>query len=407
MLRYFCSIGLLSLLFLAGCDHTPILDSIAPEAITSSKGYFDLLRHQQYGKFEDALDPTIKTPNIHNTLVSMAPLVPAGEPVSVKAVSAKVTCNAGICDNDIVLEYEFPQSWLLVNVVTKRTNNDFSITGFHLNPISESVEETNRFTLVDRKFIQYLFLLPFLLVPLYCLYALLLCIQTKLEIKQKAAWIAGIVLGIFSIDVYWTTGELGFRFFSLHLLSVGISSIPYGSWIVSLSLPVGAIAFPFYRNKLIKTTLQAKIVNKILTDSKRGQLQEEEAAVMQTQEVLQEQAAIPFPPPQESVQEKEAQKEQPKQEKKAESEPEAKAPEAKTKEEPKTQPKKESSQPQNNGHLKSKEPVKDEPKQEQAKAGEEKKAAEVVPQDDKKAQEKKEEKEDKELCTAPASKDGM
>lgn len=272
MVRYFFSIGLLSLLLLTGCNRSPLLDPIAPEAVSSSKSYFELLRHKQYEQIENALDPSIKSPDIRNVMTSMAALVPDEEPVSVKTVGARVSCKENACNNDIVLEYQFPKTWLLVNIVTRKENSNSSITGFHIQTVPESVEETNSFTLIGKKFSQYIILLLAILFPLFSVCVLILCVQTKIEAKKKWPWFVFILIGIGSLDVSWTKGQYAFHLLSFNLLSAGLRAIPYGPWILSISLPLGAILFPIYRIRHLRAKYHAALIDSVQRRGNQGQV---------------------------------------------------------------------------------------------------------------------------------------
>lgn len=88
-----------------------------------------------------------------------------------------------------------------------------------------------------------------ILVPLFTLYALILCIRTKIE-KKKWLWVIFVLAGIASFSVDWTTGQWRIVPLSFQLLGAGASAPPYGPWVISVSLPLGAIIFLLKRKRL-------------------------------------------------------------------------------------------------------------------------------------------------------------
>ena len=91
---------------------------------------------------------------------------------------------------------------------------------------------------------QYAILCAAIGAALISLYALVLCIRTKLP-GRKWPWVVFILLGIGKVWVNWKTGEQGVTPLSVQLFSASSFSAMY--WIVSASVPLGALAFLIYR----------------------------------------------------------------------------------------------------------------------------------------------------------------
>jgi Phospholipase_D-nuclease N-terminal len=85
--------------------------------------------------------------------------------------------------------------------------------------------------------------------PLFTLYALIVCIRTKIE-RRKWLWILFILFGFGRFMVNWTTGSWDFHIFYAQLLSASAGAAFFGPWIISVSLPVGAVFFLSRRKKL-------------------------------------------------------------------------------------------------------------------------------------------------------------
>jgi hypothetical protein len=248
MTRLFSVIGIVLLVLVAGCDRGSYFERMSPEAVSSAKSNFDLLRNHQFEQVEAALDPSLSDPHIDSTLRNMAALIPNQNPESVAAKWVHASCSAHTCDTTVLLEYKYPGERLAVNEVIRLEEGDSSVMGFHIQPIPESVMEANRFTLSGKGTSQYTILALAIFLPLYSLYALVLCLRTK-GLRRKWLWAIFILIGLGRVSVLWTTGLLWFYFFSIQLLSSSAIAQPYCPWVVSVSLPLGAILFMFYRKR--------------------------------------------------------------------------------------------------------------------------------------------------------------
>jgi hypothetical protein len=247
------SVGL-SILFLAGlagCNQANLMATITPpedEAI--ARAYTDDLRQNRLDRIEHDLDPGLKDSNTHGTLASMAAMFPAQEPLSAKVVGFRGFFG-NIKRTEITLEYEFPQKWLLVEVAMQKSGEVTTITGFHITPIADSLENLNRFTLVGKGTTQYAVLLFAVLTPLFTLCVFVLCIKTRMG-KKKWLWLIFILLGIGKVIVNWTTGQAFFTPLAIQVPAAGANAQPYGPWLVYVSIPLGAILFLSMRKRLVE-----------------------------------------------------------------------------------------------------------------------------------------------------------
>jgi hypothetical protein len=249
VLARFAAIGL-SLLSLAGCSPDAFLQKFtSAEDQATAKKYVDYLRHGQYAQIEAVADPGIQGPALHPMLEQMARLIPDEEPSSIKLIAAQTMQGPDGAAKNLTFEYRFGERWLLVNVATQQTQNAFTIVGFNVYPQAQSLQEQNRFTLNGKAAGQYLLLALAVLFPLLTLYALILCVRTKMA-RRKWLWIIFILLGVGQLAVNWTTGEWNFMPLMVQLFSVSALSSGYGPWVVGVSLPLGAIMFLFRRRAL-------------------------------------------------------------------------------------------------------------------------------------------------------------
>jgi len=238
------------------------MDQIAPETNEQAKTEFDFLRHGHFDLVEPALDPSIDRAHLRENLAKMAAMIPAQDPLSVKTVGAYAECDSRKgCQTQVTLEYQFPSKWLLVQLVVHKRDGKSAIKEFDIQTLAESLEQTNRFTLIGKSGFQYAFLFMTIVALGITLYALVLCIRTPLA-RRKWLWILFILFGIGQVEMNWTTGEVSHKIFYVLLLSGGTYGQPYGAWIFMVGVPLGAILFLMLRDRLEKKatsqTLQAE-----------------------------------------------------------------------------------------------------------------------------------------------------
>jgi hypothetical protein len=222
---------------------------VPAEDETISRNYVDLLRQGKFEQIEHDFDPTVVASNPEETLGQMAAIFPNEIPESTKVVGAYVFHGPEYSTTDITLEYQFKNKWLLANVVTKRQNNVFTVLGFHVNSVRDSLENQNRFTLLGKGGVQYLILALAICSLMFSLYVLVLCVRTR-NVKAKWLWILFILAGVGRLAVNWTSGEWAFSVLAIHIPCATAGHPLYASWTVEVFLPLGAILFLNHRWKM-------------------------------------------------------------------------------------------------------------------------------------------------------------
>ena len=159
-MRFKYLVGIAFCSFLIGCDDAAMMKKwTPPEAEANTRNYIELLRQGKFELIEHDLDASVTDSNIRDTLAKMAALFPAGDPESVKVVGAHTFHGQGYSTADITLEYQFPNKWLLASVTTQSKGTVSTITGFHLNPMADSLENLYKFSLFGKSAGQYLVLI--------------------------------------------------------------------------------------------------------------------------------------------------------------------------------------------------------------------------------------------------------
>lgn len=238
-------------LLLAGCNPATLVEKFAsPEEQAVAKQYIALLRAKQYQPIEEAAHPDIAGASLRATLVEMNNAFPAGEPTSTTLVGAYRTYAADESETvNLTYEYGFGEKWLLTNVAVNRKGDKTAIVGFSVIPQPTSLAEQNRFSLAGKTWVQYAVFATALACLMLTLYALALCIRTRLA-GRKWPWILFILVGFGKLAVNWSTGEWAFLPLSVQAFSASATAPVYGAWTVAVSVPVGALVFLALRKRL-------------------------------------------------------------------------------------------------------------------------------------------------------------
>ena len=244
------TLAALALLVVAACNQQSLIQRFAsPEDQANAKEVIDHLRNGDFEEIEKATDSSIGGSSLHDTLVQMAALIPKGDPTSVKLVGAHTMHGPPGTTKDLTFEYDFSGKWLALSVATLEKAGRTTIVGLHVYPETTSLEEENHFSWAGKTAIQYVVLALAVLFPLLTLYALVLCVKTKLP-GRKWPWIVFILLGVGKLSVNWTTGAWGMTLLAVQLFSASAIAPLYGPWIMAVSLPLGAIVFLLRRKSL-------------------------------------------------------------------------------------------------------------------------------------------------------------
>jgi hypothetical protein len=245
--RLFLAVFLFGLI---GCDQTDMIQKIAsPADQVLAKNYIDLLRQKRFEEIEKAMDSSVAKPSLHESLVEMANLIPQGKPLEITLVGAQQMIADDSSTLNLTYEYGFSNKWILTSVAVKNQGGKTTIVGFSVVPQPASLEEQNRFTLIGKTPIQYLVFVLAILLPILTVWALIVCVRTKIK-GRKWPWVVFILFGFGKFAVNWTTGDWGFAPLAFQMLSASAVAPFFGQWTFAISIPVGAIIFLVRRQKL-------------------------------------------------------------------------------------------------------------------------------------------------------------
>jgi hypothetical protein len=149
----------------------------------------------------------------------------------------------------VLLAYQIHDSFgfVLVEFVIRHEQGEFVVERFHVEPLPDDLREIHALRIWDKGPAHWLVLLAVAGELALIVYALVACATTPMR-RRKWLWILFILCGVGNLTFNWTSAELFYRIFNLQLFGIGFSKAgPYAPWTLSLSFPIGALAFLAWR----------------------------------------------------------------------------------------------------------------------------------------------------------------
>lgn len=246
-------------LFVASCSYEGISEKLIPkEESDFAREYLSKVRAKDYEYVKSKLGPEIK-PQLDNDLIDqMAEYFRPGEPISVQIIGSQVNVFNGQWQGNFTFEYEFETGWNIANTALRKVDGDYEVTGVNVYQTEDSQGNINAFTLSSKNLLQYFVLFLAIAVPVFIIVTLVVCVRTPMQ-KKKWLWVIFILLGVGAIQVNWTNGAYALQVLSVQILGASaFSGGPAAPWIISVSIPFGALIFWSRRRKLMLQAEEAK-----------------------------------------------------------------------------------------------------------------------------------------------------
>lgn len=240
--------GLVLVLLLVGCDRQALFERFIPQSdVEFSKQYVEQLRAGDFEAVEAIIDPALRTRQLRAQLEQMAAAFPEENPAEIIPIGVRTVASADTSEVNTALQYSYEDQWLLVNVQQEKSDHGIMVTGFHVQPIPDALQNIHQFTLAGKGTVHYLVLAAAIAVPLLIILALVQCIRTP-KLTGKWLWVIFILPGFTQLTLNWTDGSLVFTPYAVQLLGASrLAASPFSPWMLGVSIPVGAVVFLFLR----------------------------------------------------------------------------------------------------------------------------------------------------------------
>jgi hypothetical protein len=249
-------------LLTASCSYKEMADKLIPkEESQFAQDCLQKLQRKDFDHIKRYIDKSIESQVTDEKLLEVVNYFPSGQLISTELIGSQVNVVNSQWHGNFSFEYHFSDGWALANVVLKKSGDNLSVVGFNVYRTAASQKELNKFTLIGKTALQYLVLIMAVATPLFTLLTTYFCIRTPMP-KRKWLWILFVLVGIGSISVNWTTGQFWFQPVSIKLFSASaMAAGPFAPWIISASIPLGAILFSFKRKRYIQASRANNAIN--------------------------------------------------------------------------------------------------------------------------------------------------
>ncbi len=141
----------------------------------------------------------------------------------------------------ITYELTFRDRWVLARVTVHDSAGESQIVGAQANTIPRSAAAANALTLASKPPMYYARTILALVIPVLMVITAIQIARSTM--RRRWLWVLATLVGVGRVLLNWTTGAFAIQLLHLQVLGVGISRSggPYVPWVLSLSLPAGAI----------------------------------------------------------------------------------------------------------------------------------------------------------------------
>jgi len=216
-----------------------------PAQDAATRAVFDQVKRRDFASVEARLSPRLRTAVTDARLQVQAALIPDPPPQAVKLVNFETADVQGGRQTSVVREYLYPDRLLVVSTaIREQTGQPAQILAFNIQAVGRAALAVGRFSLRGKSTTQYFLLGLAVLIPL-----LLICALGVLARDAKARfkwlWTPFMIVGFMKLSVNWATGAVLFQPLGVVLFGASVTRGPLdvSPWIVSISLPLGALVY--------------------------------------------------------------------------------------------------------------------------------------------------------------------
>jgi len=251
------AIVILTLLLSMSCSFGKVPSFLVPEDIdTFCQTFINYLSLGEEGKFSEMMNESLIREGVLDKLNSHYHDIKNQSVLSRRMTefqSSMIITGKETIIYYLAYEYQFESVWAYYYLKVHQSEEKTEIADIYTEIQILSKAELNKFTFQEKNsshiivFITGVFLWCFILFTIYYI------IKTKEN--QKILWIIASLFSIVRVSFNWTTSEFITNILSIHIIGIIRRGIT-GPWIISLGIPIFAIAF--WLKILIKRNMKRK-----------------------------------------------------------------------------------------------------------------------------------------------------
>lgn len=236
-------IGIFCIALLAGCNEEAKLQKMVPkESDAIAREFITALNQKNVDKAEKLIEPSVRK-EAKEKLKSLVELLGKGNPEQVKVIGVRGQAKGDQRLIQLTYQVYFQKAWVVAAIAILETPQSRSIFSVRMDPLREPLEKIYAFKFFGKPFLQYVVLLFSVLIPIFIVYVLVQCLRTPG--KKKWIWVPFIILGLATFHLDWTSGRAFIQPISFLIFGAAYMKQKYGPFVVSISVPVGALVFFF------------------------------------------------------------------------------------------------------------------------------------------------------------------
>jgi hypothetical protein len=243
-------LALASAFMLAGCSQEDMIARIMPDgADARARAYLSLLVRGEVDSAAARLVPELQTPEARAQLALVAEELRDRNVDSLAVIGVQVNNLPDVRHVNIEYELGDARGWLITNVAVRETGTQWAVEGVRAQQTTSSLKELNRFRLAGQSPARYLWILLMIVAAAVSVAAAVIVARTR-GMPKRWWWVLVALVGVGQFALNWTTGQWEFRPIQFQLLAAGYTkSGPVAPWVLSFSLPIGAVVALWRRRR--------------------------------------------------------------------------------------------------------------------------------------------------------------
>jgi hypothetical protein len=236
----------LFLIILTSCSPSKALESgLRPQERAVIRGAIDDIARGDAASLAKKTPPEL-TPKLQPAFGKMQQMLPS-PPLEVTLTNANWTVGSADRSLHAVYEVHGRNGWALVEATAQTSGGRTLLTGIYIAPSAGNPRNLNGFSLAGADASRWT-MLAAMLAAVAVTIAALVRIWRSGRFERPWLWTIGALIGITSLKMNWSTGQMSFQPISLQLFSASAMKQPiYAPWVMGVSVPLFAIIALFRR----------------------------------------------------------------------------------------------------------------------------------------------------------------